>query len=82
MLRSALSPERLVSRFPHPDHGIQTLYDCLESSVVKYSSEPFLGTRQKLKDGSYGPYQWITFNEVSRLGFHHSWVFLGGSNED
>ena len=34
--RSAMSPEKLISRFPPPDEEIRTLYDVLERSVRQF----------------------------------------------
>ena len=34
--RSAMSPEKLISRFPPPDEEIRTLYDVLENSARRF----------------------------------------------
>eukprot|EP00803_Ostreobium_quekettii_P000383 evm.model.scf_2481.2 EVM.evm.TU.scf_2481.2 scf_2481:12621-21767(-) len=64
VVRSSYSPEKLVTTFPPPDDHIRTLYDNLETTIARYPSLPFLGTREKLADGGYGDYKWMTYSEV------------------
>uniref|UniRef100_A0A7N0V8F0 Long-chain-fatty-acid--CoA ligase n=1 Tax=Kalanchoe fedtschenkoi TaxID=63787 RepID=A0A7N0V8F0_KALFE len=61
--RSALSPLKLVTRFPeHPEIG--TLHDNFTHAVETYRDYKYLGTRIRV-DGTVGEYKWLTFGEVS-----------------
>ncbi|PWA89832.1 long chain acyl-CoA synthetase 6, peroxisomal [Artemisia annua] len=65
--RSALSPLKLVSRFPdHPE--IATLHDILVHAVETYGDNKYLGTRVGA-DGTVGEYKWMTYREagIARL---------------
>lgn len=50
-----------------PNEGCTTLLQIFERSVSLYSNNKFLGTRYKLTDESFGPYQWKTFKQISEL---------------
>lgn len=50
-----------------PNEGCTTLLQIFERSASLYSSNKFLGTRYKLTDESFGPYQWKTFKQISNL---------------
>ncbi|CAD7699780.1 unnamed protein product, partial [Ostreobium quekettii] len=62
--RSSVSPEKLVARFPSPDDHICSLYDNLETTISRFPSLPYLGTREKLAKGGYGGYKWMTYAEA------------------
>ncbi len=54
----------LISSY-HPE--IKTLRQSFQMSVARNRNNPFLGTRERLTDGSFGGYQWKSFGEVSDL---------------
>ncbi|CAM8979486.1 unnamed protein product [Rhodiola kirilowii] len=61
--RSALSPLKLVTRFPdHPE--ISTLHDNFMHAVESYRDYKYLGTRIRV-DGTVGEYKWLTYGEAS-----------------
>ncbi|GMH39572.1 hypothetical protein BSKO_07470 [Bryopsis sp. KO-2023] len=64
VVRSALSPHKLVTTYRAPDDNILTLHDNLETSISRYPAEPYLGSRERFPDGGYGEYKWSTYSEV------------------
>ncbi|KAK9691893.1 hypothetical protein RND81_09G226900 [Saponaria officinalis] len=61
--RSALSPLKLVTRFPdHPEIG--TLHDNFVHAVKSFPDYKYLGSRVR-DDGTVGEYKWTTYGEVS-----------------
>ncbi|KAG8089095.1 hypothetical protein GUJ93_ZPchr0011g27568 [Zizania palustris] len=61
--RSALSPLRLLDRFPgNPDIG--TLHDNFVYAVETFKDCRYLGTRV-CADGTAGDYKWMTYGEAS-----------------
>lgn len=49
----------------HPE--ISTLHQSFLMSVERNGQNQFLGTRQKLDDGSFGEYTWKTYGQVNEL---------------
>lgn len=61
--RSALSPVKLVSRFPnHPEIG--TLHDNFTHAANIFRDYKYLGTRVRV-DGTVGDYKWMTYGEAA-----------------
>lgn len=61
--RSAISPLKLVSRFPdHPDIG--TLHDNFVHASETFKDYKYLGTRIRA-DGTIGEYTWTTYGEAA-----------------
>ena len=49
---------------PKPKEGIETLLQLFEHNVKEGPNDPFLGTRPKNGDGTFGPYQWLSYADV------------------
>ena len=58
------SEEGLIRSY-HPE--IKTLRQSFLMSVSRNHGNPFLGTRERLPDGSFGAYQWKSYGQVSEL---------------
>lgn len=51
-------------------NGAQTLYESFKSTVNRFASTPFLGTRETHPDGTLGEFHWKTFAEISDFAAH------------
>ena len=49
------------------DPSVLTLQDAYLRQFKKYANEDFLGTRQALPDGNFGPYKFRTYQEVQDI---------------
>ena len=49
---------------PELDSEFQSINQVFESTVKKYPNRPFLGQRPQLEDGTFGPYEWMTYQRV------------------
>ena len=49
---------------PTPFEGVETLLDLFEKNVAESPGEPFLGTRIKNPDGTFGAYAWQSYSDV------------------
>ena len=59
--RNKYSVDGLITR-PHP--SLATLFDLHEVAARSQPDSPCFGVRHKQADGTYGPYQWINYQEV------------------
>eukprot|EP00386_Alphamonas_edax_P015601 GDKI01047601.1.p1 GENE.GDKI01047601.1~~GDKI01047601.1.p1 ORF type:complete len:689 (-),score=256.97 GDKI01047601.1:143-2209(-) len=62
--RSIHAKEKLVET---PAEGIHTLYDLFERAVKMNPNGEFLGTRERLADGTAGAYHWKTYSQVKNI---------------
>lgn len=63
--RSALTQGKgLVADFD----GMTTVHELGQFAFKNYKNNPFLGTRQKNSDGTWGGYKFISYGEAERLG--------------
>ena len=46
---------------PELDSEFQSINQVFESTVKKYPNRNFMGQRPLLEDGSFGPYEWKTY---------------------
>lgn len=61
IFRNKASPDRLILSI-HPQ--LTTLYELFEHSAAVNGNSRAFGTRPLLADGTYGDYQWITYNDA------------------
>ncbi|KAF5813638.1 putative long-chain-fatty-acid--CoA ligase [Helianthus annuus] len=61
--RSARSPLKLVTRFPHHPE-IETLHDNFVHAVDTFPDYKYLGSRVRV-DGTVGEYKWMTYGETA-----------------
>lgn len=66
--------------------GAHTLYESFKHSARAFPDKPYLGTRTLNPDGTFGGYEWITYDEVNRkverIGWGLQRLGLGELNED
>ena len=46
---------------PELDNEFQSINQVFESTVKKYPNRNFMGQRPLLEDGTFGPYEWKTY---------------------
>jgi long-chain acyl-CoA synthetase len=66
IFRHPFSKQGLLTTIHDKPH-ITTFQDVIVASAKQHAHRPFLGSREKLKDGAYGPYKWKTYNEVLQM---------------
>ena len=52
------------NQLPLLDSPIKSIIGCFYKTVAEKPNRRFLGTRPKLQDGTFGPYEWMTFQQV------------------
>jgi len=51
---------------PETKPGMNTLLKCFLSKAQEHPQKNFLGTRRKNDDGTFGDYQWLTYQEANK----------------
>lgn len=50
-----------MNAIPAIDTPVKSVVEIFYNSVKKYGNNKLFGTRPKLADGSFGPYEWMTY---------------------
>ena len=48
-------------------NGCKTILEHFEYQVNRRRNHPFLGSRQKQADGTFGGYEWQTYGEIEQI---------------
>lgn len=66
--------------------GARTLYENFKYAARTFPNKPYLGTREKMPDGTFGNYNWVTYDDVNRrvekIGWGLASLGLGEKDEN